>query len=181
MTFTVTAGGRVHEVRVTRVHEGLDVEVDGRRLHADLTRSGAGHALLLSAVAGESGGGVRSFRSFDVAVEHEVSPDALVVHVGSHRIPVQLSGRRRFGSLAGSHHRTADGDGAQVITAPMPGRVVKVLVRDGEVVEERQGLVVVEAMKMENELRAPRAGRVTGLRVAAGSSVDTGAVLLVVE
>jgi biotin carboxyl carrier protein len=63
----------------------------------------------------------------------------------------------------------------------MPGKIVRVLVKAGDDVTARQGLVVVEAMKMENELRAARNGRVRELSVAEGQSVDAGAVLLVVE
>ena len=63
----------------------------------------------------------------------------------------------------------------------MPGKIVRVLVKAGDHVTAKQGLVVVEAMKMENELRAARAGRVRELSVAEGQSVDAGTVLLVVE
>jgi biotin carboxyl carrier protein len=62
----------------------------------------------------------------------------------------------------------------------MPGRIVKVLVRPGDAVEARQPLVVVEAMKMENELRAPKAGTVTEVRVTEGSLVEARTVLVVV-
>ena len=63
----------------------------------------------------------------------------------------------------------------------MPGRIVKVLVKAGDRVAGGQGLVVVEAMKMENELRAPRDGTVAAVRVSEGMSVDANAVLVVVE
>jgi biotin carboxyl carrier protein len=63
----------------------------------------------------------------------------------------------------------------------MAGRIVKVLVQRGDAVVANQGLVVVEAMKMENELRSPRAGRVKEVAVAAGASVEAGRVLMVIE
>jgi biotin carboxyl carrier protein len=63
----------------------------------------------------------------------------------------------------------------------MPGRVVKVLVAPGDAVAARQGLVVVEAMKMENELRAPRAGRVSEVRVHEGAPVEANTVLIVLS
>ena len=72
-------------------------------------------------------------------------------------------------------------DGPVRIVAPMAGRVVKVLVTPGDRVTARQGLVVVEAMKMENELRAPRDGTVADVRAAEGASVEANAVLVVVE
>jgi biotin carboxyl carrier protein len=89
-----------------------------------------------------------------------------------------VNGRRRArgaGDAAGGH------DGEQKISAPMPGRVVRVLVAPGDQVAARQAVAVVEAMKMENELRSPRAGRVKDVAVAPGTSVEAGRVLVVVE
>jgi biotin carboxyl carrier protein len=67
------------------------------------------------------------------------------------------------------------------VLAPMPGRVVRVLVAPGDEVAAKQGVVVVEAMKMENELRSPKAGRVKEVMVTPGTSVDAGRVLVVIE
>jgi len=67
------------------------------------------------------------------------------------------------------------------ITAPMPGKLVRVLVEPGQDVAAGEGLVVVEAMKMENELRAPKAGRVKDVPVKEGQAVEAGALLVVVE
>ena len=87
-----------------------------------------------------------------------------------------VDGRRH---TSGGHEVSADGE--QRVTAPMPGRVVRVLVRAGDEVTLGQGLVVVEAMKMENELRAPRAGTVREIRVSEGMSVEANTVLVIVE
>jgi biotin carboxyl carrier protein len=67
------------------------------------------------------------------------------------------------------------------VKAPMPGRVVRVLVEAGEDVAEGQGVVVIEAMKMQNELKSPKAGRVTRVGVAVGDTVGSGDVLVVVD
>jgi biotin carboxyl carrier protein len=75
----------------------------------------------------------------------------------------------------------SSGAGPQQVSAPMPGKVVRILVAPGDRVEPRQGLVVIEAMKMENELRAARGGRVTTVRVVQGQSVEAGALLVSVE
>jgi biotin carboxyl carrier protein len=78
---------------------------------------------------------------------------------------------------------TSDAAGAAHVdrsSAP-PGRVVRVLVAAGDSVEARQPIIVVEAMKMENELRSPKAGRVKDVGVTAGASVEAGRVLVVVE
>ena len=71
-------------------------------------------------------------------------------------------------------------DGPQRIDAPMPGKVVRVLVKAGDEVAEGQGLVVVEAMKMENELKSPKAGKVLELLAVEGAAVESGAKLVVV-
>lgn len=71
--------------------------------------------------------------------------------------------------------------GRQTIASPMPGKVVKVFVKVGDAVTEGQGLVVVEAMKMENELKAPKAGTVVEVTAVEGQAVENGAKLVVVE
>jgi len=71
-------------------------------------------------------------------------------------------------------------EGPQRIDAPMPGKVVRVLVKAGDEVGEGQGLIVVEAMKMENELKSPKAGKITELHAVEGAAVESGAKLAVV-
>ena len=82
------------------------------------------------------------------------------MHVNGQAVPV-LDRRSARASGALDAVASAPGTGPRSIVSPMPGRIVKVLVKAGDTVAAHQGLVVVEAMKMENELRAPRAGRVT--------------------
>ncbi|MGC4000082.1 MAG: acetyl-CoA carboxylase biotin carboxyl carrier protein subunit [Anaeromyxobacter sp.] len=72
-------------------------------------------------------------------------------------------------------------EGKQTLTAPMPGKIVKVLVGLGDTVTEGQGLLVVEAMKMENELKSPKAGKVVELHVKEGQTVEGNAKLCAVE
>ena len=76
---------------------------------------------------------------------------------------------------------TAGGEGRQTIIAPMPGRVIRVLVEAGQEVEAGQGLIVVEAMKMQNEMKSPKAGRVVEVKTAAGATVAAGEILAVIE
>jgi biotin carboxyl carrier protein len=115
-------------------------------------------------------------RAVEAAVTWQAGGEALVQlpHVD---VPVVVDGGR---SRRGSDH-TGHGAGEQRVTAPMPGRVVRVLVRAGDDVSARQGLVVVEAMKMENELGALRAGRIREVAVAQGESVEAGRLLVVVD
>jgi biotin carboxyl carrier protein len=77
--------------------------------------------------------------------------------------------------------RTMVGSGRQNVNALMPGKVIRVLVREGDVVESGSGLVVVEAMKMQNEMKASRAGRVVEVRVGDGDTVIAGEALVVLE
>jgi pyruvate carboxylase subunit B len=72
-------------------------------------------------------------------------------------------------------------EGELAITAPIPGLVVRILVKEGDVIEEGQPVVLLEAMKMENELRATRAGVVKSIVAAAGQRVDQNAPLIVLE
>jgi biotin carboxyl carrier protein len=72
-------------------------------------------------------------------------------------------------------------EGRQQLVAPMPGKVVRVLLEAGDEVAEGQGVVVVEAMKMQNEIKSPRAGRVVEIRVTEGATVNANQVLAVVE
>lgn len=82
---------------------------------------------------------------------------------------------------AGRKSRSGFGEGRQNISAPMPGKVIRVLVSAGEAVEAGQGLAVVEAMKMQNEMKAPKAGTVIEVRVREGSTVAAGEILLALE
>ena len=86
--------------------------------------------------------------------------------------------RRRHESRGAS---VASATGVQRVHAPMPGRIVRILVKPGDEVAARQGLVVVEAMKMENELGSPKAGHVKEVAVTEGASVEAGRLLVVIE
>ena len=97
-------------------------------------------------------------------------------------------GGRRYGfevqdprSLQGRRGTGAGTEGPRPVKAPMPGRVVRVLVEAGDEVEEGQGVVVIEAMKMQNELKSPKAGRVIRVGAVVGDTVGSGDVLVVVE
>jgi acetyl/propionyl-CoA carboxylase alpha subunit len=99
-----------------------------------------------------------------------------------------LIGGRRFGFEVSDHRslqgRRSVGGGAagpRAVKAPMPGRVVRVLAAVGDEVAEQQGVVVIEAMKMQNELKSPKAGRVVRMAVREGDTVGAGDVLAVVE
>jgi biotin carboxyl carrier protein len=171
MTIDVEVNGRSRTVSVERSVEGrYRVTVDGRPHDVDAARVGSlGLSLLLEAARGVSR---------DVQVAPGGRTGELLIRIDGRTVLATVNGRRtgRGASDAGGHAH-----GEQMVVAPMPGRVVRVLVSPGEAVAARQGVVVVEAMKMENELRAAKAGRVKEVAVEAGASVEAGRVLVVIE
>ena len=114
--------------------------------------------------------------SYDVGFASDAATGLLHVRVGTTTVPVSLNGRRRRHDDPGHA-----GAGPQRIVAPMPGKIVRVGVAPGEAVRARQTVVVIEAMKMENELKAARDGTVAELHAQEGASVDAGALLVVIQ
>jgi len=114
-------------------------------------------------------------RVYEARVEE--TPAGLVVLVDGHRFEIDVQDPRRWRSKAAG----GGGEGVAAVRAPMPGKVVRVLVAAGDSVAAGQGLVVVEAMKMQNEMKAPRAGRIIKIAVEAGSAVSAGEVLATIE
>lgn len=112
----------------------------------------------------------------DAVVETAGAPGARVVHIEGVSLPVTVHARPRGGAGAAGLS-----NGPLVVRAPMPGKVVRVVVRPGDVVEARQPVVVMEAMKMENALSAGRAGSVREVLVQEGTSVEAGRPLVVLE
>jgi biotin carboxyl carrier protein len=200
MTFEVEVAGRVRTVSIEPADRPgrFHVTVDGRTHLLDVARTGGYGLSVLGSALPDAASVTFSTRSPEkgtvpvsaslserapvpVSVDLQVTPGALpgevLVNLEGRTATVTLNGRRaRHGGDGGAHAH-----GEQSIAAPMPGRVVRVLVTVGQDVEARQGVVVVEAMKMENELRAPRAGRVKEISVTPGTSVEAGRVLAVIE
>ena len=170
MTFEIDINGRTRTVTVERaVADKYHVLLDGEPRELDVRRSGV-HGL--SVLLGPAGA------SRELQVTPSSAPGEVLVTMDGRLVQASINARQT------GRHRADSGDtaaGEQPITAPMPGRVVRVLVQAGDDVVAKQGVVVVEAMKMENELRSPKAGRVREVNVAPGTSVEAGRVLLVVE
>ena len=171
MTFEIDINGRTRTVAIERTADRhYRVSLDGQILSVDAARVGVyGLSLLID-------GDDRT--SHDIQVTPGAAAGELLVTHGGRTMTATVNGRRtgRGGADSGG-----GAHGEQAVLAPMPGRVVRVLVALGDEVAVRQPVVVVEAMKMENELRSPKAGRVKELNVAPGTSVDAGRVLLVIE
>jgi biotin carboxyl carrier protein len=188
----IEINGRIRQVVVNRADDGFAVVVDGRTWQVNAARVDA-HTLSL--VIGEDEIRLKSdattSRSYEVTVVPDPTSAQLVVHVagpvvsfGRQTTPVlvALDGRPRPGRKERRKEDGAQvGSGPQRIIAPMPGKIIHVLVRSGEAVHAGQPLVVVEAMKMENELRADCDGTVAEIHVQEGMSVDAGVLLVVVR
>jgi biotin carboxyl carrier protein len=171
VTFEIEVNGRMRRLSVERPGPGrYHVTVDGVVHEVDASRAGEyGLSLLLD---GDSG------TSREVQIAPAGANGVLLVGLDGRTAAVTVNaGRTRRRGPDGVPH--ADGD--QDIVAPMPGRVVRILVASGDEVAARQAVIVVEAMKMENELRSPKAGRVKHVAVTPGTSVDGGRLLMVIE
>jgi biotin carboxyl carrier protein len=116
-------------------------------------------------------------RSFEIEVDNTDDEYRVLVDGRNYRIHLVDERRVRIGSAQSG----LELQGRQSISVPMPGKIVAVLATEGDTVEKGQGLVIVEAMKMENEVRSPIAGEVKEIKVKPGDTVEGGAVLLIVE
>lgn len=114
-------------------------------------------------------------RSFEARIER--TREAWAVTIGGRRYEIEVADPRRLNRRPGG----LDREGRQSVTAPMPGKVVRVLVAEGDAVEAGQGIAVIEAMKMQNELKAPKSGHVAVLSIREGATVSAGEALAVIE
>lgn len=170
MTLDIDVGGRLSRVSIERVGHGnrFRLLIDGHPADVDAVRLEPGTWSLL----------LQDGTQHVVGIGGRLE-SGLAIHLPFRDVAVGLAdrtgrSRKRIGSPA------ATGSGPAQIVAPMPGKVVRVLVTTGQNVQVGEGIVVVEAMKMENELRAPRAGVVKQVTTRAGQSVEAGAVLAIV-
>jgi biotin carboxyl carrier protein len=178
MQYEVEIGGKLRQVTVARASgsgDGFAVTIDGHTRHVDAARIDA-HTLSLLVDSVWPDATVRSYE-VTLAGAAAAAAGAMTARVGATPVALTMNGRRRWGRKDGG----AAGSGPQRLIAPMPGKVVRVLVKVGDAVTARQPVIVVEAMKMENELRAGREGTVTELHGREGMSVDAGALLLVIQ
>ncbi len=178
MQFEIEAGGKLRQISVARAPGSgsggrFAVTVDGQRQQVDAVRI---DAQTVSLIVDRVWLGA-TMRSYEVTITADAA-GALVARVGTTPVPLTMNGRRRWGR---KDDGAAAGSGPQRLIAPMPGKIVRVLVKPGDHVTARQPVVVVEAMKMENELRAGRDGTVAEVHAREGMSVDAGTLLVVIQ
>ena len=166
MKLRAEIAGEELALEVRREGGRVFAEVGGRRYELEAHGVGEGEYLLL-----------HEGRVYECRVE-PASAGAVEVRVGGRSYEVALADPKRLrGARASAAH---DGGRAQ-LAAQMPGRVVRVLVEAGQEVEAGQPVVVVEAMKMQNEMKSPKAGTVAEVRAQPGATVNPGDVLVVIE
>jgi biotin carboxyl carrier protein len=156
----LTRAGDAHEIDaevISRDGDTVRVRIGDRELAAQFTPNA-------------DGGGILAIDGRRYPIFGARRRESILVSVG----PASFE----FKPAEGLSRRRARGLAAAEVTAPMPGKVLKVLVRDGDLVEAGQPLVVIEAMKMETTLAAERAALVKHVRVEEGQTVDHGAVLI---
>ena len=166
MKYEVLLAGKTRVVELARVADDWTISLDGKELDASVAEVAPNTFSVL--LNGESH-------------QIRIAPRAdgtLTVHTGHAEYHAEVTDPRVW---RGRRHGTLEVEGRQQVTAPMPGKVVRLLVIEGDFVEAGQGLLVVEAMKMQNEIRSPKSGRVEKLLAKEGLPVNAGDVLAWVE
>jgi len=168
MKLQAEIGDEKHEVEVRREGGSAFARVNDREYELEVSEPESGVFLFKN-----DGRITEAFVSLA-----EISGGPVQVQAGGRSFEVRLIDPKR---LRGSAGQTELGDGAAEIRSAMPGKVVRVLLEDGAAVAKGDGVLVVEAMKMQNELKAPKAGTLTQIKVTEGSTVAAGDVLAVIE
>lgn len=164
----------------------LELQIDGQTIPAEFTTTDGQAQLKLGEQTHKASISQPEPGFYVVQLNHRVYRCALEtapggateIVVNGRRIPVAVHDkkRRRDGAAGG-----AGAAGKVSLISPMPGKVVRVLVAAGDEVAANQGVLIVEAMKMQNEVLSPKAGKVAEIRVAEGRTVNAGETLAVIE
>ena len=163
MKYEVLLAGKTRVVELTRRDGVLEISLDGKPLDADAVEVVPNTFSVL--LNGES-------HQIRVAPRGD---GTLILYTGLAEYHAEVGDPR---SWRGRRHSTLEAEGRQQITAPMPGKVIRLLVKPGDSVVAGQGLLVVEAMKMQNEIRSPKSGKVEKLFAQEGQAVNAGEVLV---
>ncbi len=175
MSFVATMDGKEHKITVEPIDgERYKMTLDGRAYDVDATRMPSQIVSILL-----------EGKSYDVDLERQGKrgdplDGRMHVRVRGRVLRLDVLDERRK-KMKEAQSIKLDMAGAASIDSPMPGKVLKLLAKEGDEVKEGQGIVVVEAMKMENELKTPKAGRVKTIHAKEGETVDAGARLVTIE
>jgi biotin carboxyl carrier protein len=165
MVYDVIVGGKPHRLELQKTGSGWHCRLDGTELHVDAVLSR--RDVLSLVIDGQA-----------YEVKRERTSTDLHMWVGSTCFTVELRDPRSLRSRRGS---ALEDTGPRKVVAPMPGRVIRVLVSEQSQVEAGQAIVAVEAMKMQNEIKSPKKGIVKKIMASAGAAVNAGDVLAIVE
>jgi biotin carboxyl carrier protein len=165
MICDVTIDGKDHRLELERVDAAWRCQLDGREVQMDAVL--ARRDVLSVLIGGKA-----------YEIKRECTATDMHLWVGDVRYAVELRDPRSLRSRKGA---AADGKGPRKLLAPMPGKVVRVLIREEQPVEAGQSILVVEAMKMQNEIKSPKSGTVKQIVAAEGTNVNAGDVLAIVE
>jgi biotin carboxyl carrier protein len=166
MKFSLEIDGQTRQVEIEAADRPGQwrIQVDGHEVEADAHLLRPGVLSLL--IAGQAHRVVLDMEHYEPAL-----------HVGARRIPYRVDDPRSLRA----RRRHSRADGPATIKASMPGRIVRLLVEKGDAVAAHQAILVIEAMKMQNEIRSPKDGRVADLHVAPGDTVAAGDILAIIE
>ena len=167
MKLTAEISGERHALELRREGARVRAEVDGRGYELEVRETERGASLV-----------VLGGRVYECRAEAAATSDTWAVEVNGRAYEAALFDPRR---LRGASVAGGQAAGRAAVTSSMPGKVVRVLVETGAQVQAGDALVVVEAMKMQNELKSPKAGAVVEVRAREGATVNAGDVLAVVE
>src|SRR5580692_8818881 len=166
MTYDVVVDNKTHQVELTRGEKTWLCKVDGQAIEVDA-------ALTARDVMSVLVGG----KAYEVKRERSLQGELHLV-IGSARYAVDVQDPR---SLRTRRAAAGGEAGPQKLTAPMPGKIVRTLVAVGDEVKSGQGIIVMEAMKMQNEMKSPKDGKVQKILTSEGSTVNPGDTLAVIE
>ena len=165
--YHATIDGLEYELAIEELADAgsFEINLGGKKINADLRQAGPAS---FSVIIGK--------RSFDLDVIRQGDEFVIASRQGVTRLTLE-DARRRLMQSRGAREVS----GKAQMRAMMPGRVLSVSVQVGDEVKANQGVLVIEAMKMENELKAPKAGKVVEVKVSAGQTVEKGELLIVIE
>ncbi len=166
MKYEVLIDGNLHQIELERADKGYQCLVDGEPFALNVVMT-ARDVLSI----------IHEGRHYEAKREYSLLGETHII-VGSERFRAEVRDPRSLRSRRAAAGAEA---GPAKIIAPMPGKIVRLLVAEGEEVEAGQGLVVVEAMKMQNEIKATKKGKVTKIAVKEASAVNAGDLLAIVE